>query len=287
MGAPLKVGLAGLGTVGATVVRLIARQREALAARCGRAIEVVAVTARSRGKDRGLKLDGLRWVDDPVLLAKDAGIDVFVELMGGEGDPAKSAVEAALAAGKSVVTANKALLARHGVALAALAERHHVALNFEAAVGGAIPIIKTLREGLAGNALARVYGILNGTCNYILTRMEQDKLTFAECLKDAQRLGYAEADPTFDVEGHDTAQKLAILASLSFGIKVDPEAVYVEGISTITPEDLLPHQAPGRCGRDRGRHRAARASDHGAETFRDRPGDGRDQRRDDRSRSDQ
>jgi homoserine dehydrogenase len=238
MGAPLKVGLAGLGTVGATVVRLIARQRDALAARCGRPIEVVAVTARSRGKDRGLDMNGLRWVENPVLLAKDPGIDVFVELMGGEGDPAKSAVEAALAAGKSVVTANKALLARHGVALAALAERHHVALNFEAAVGGAIPIVKTLREGLAGNALARVYGILNGTCNYILTRMEQEELTFAECLKDAQRLGYAEADPTFDVEGHDTAQKLAILASLSFGIKVDPEAVYVEGISTITPEDL-------------------------------------------------
>jgi homoserine dehydrogenase len=238
MSAPLKVGLAGLGTVGATVVRLIARQREALAARCGRPIEVVAVTARSRNKDRGLDTNGLRWVEHPALLAKDPGIDVFVELMGGEGDPAKSAVEAALAAGKSVVTANKALLARHGVALAALAERNHVALNFEAAVGGAIPIVKTLREGLAGNALARVYGILNGTCNYILTRMEQEELTFAECLKDAQRLGYAEADPTFDVEGHDTAQKLAILASLSFGIMVDPEAVYVEGISTITPEDL-------------------------------------------------
>jgi homoserine dehydrogenase len=238
MGAPLKVGLAGLGTVGATVVRLIARQRDALAARCGRPIEVVAVTARSRSKDRGVDLKHLRWVDDPSTLAKDPGIDVFVELMGGEGDPAKRAVEAALAAGKSVVTANKALLARHGVALAALAERHHVALNFEAAVGGAIPIIKTLREGLAGNALARVYGILNGTCNYILTRMEQDGLTFAECLKDAQRLGYAEADPSFDVDGHDTAQKLAILASLSFGIKVDPDAVYVEGISTITPEDL-------------------------------------------------
>jgi homoserine dehydrogenase len=238
MSAPLKVGLAGLGTVGATVVRLIARQRDALAARCGRPIEVVAVTARARGKDRGLDMDALRWVESPVLLARDPGIDVFVELMGGEGDPAKSAVEAALAAGKSVVTANKALLARHGVALAALAERQHVALNFEAAVGGAIPIVKTLREGLAGNALARVYGILNGTCNYILTRMEREELTFAECLKDAQRLGYAEADPTFDVEGHDTAQKLAILASLSFGIKVDPEAVYVEGISTITPEDL-------------------------------------------------
>ncbi len=238
MSAPLKVGLAGLGTVGAAVVRLIAHQRDALAARCGRPIEVVAVTARSRAKERGIDLKHLRWVDDPLALAKDPGIDVLVELIGGDGDPAKSAVEAALAAGKSVVTANKALLARHGVALAALAERHHAALNFEAAVGGAIPIVKTLREGLAGNALARVYGILNGTCNYILTRMEEEKLTFDLCLKDAQRLGYAEADPSFDVDGHDTAQKLAILASLAFGIKVDPEAVYVEGISTITPEDL-------------------------------------------------
>jgi homoserine dehydrogenase len=238
MDAPLKVGLAGLGTVGAAVVRLLAQQREALAARCGRPIEVVAVTARSRTKERGIDLKPLRWVDDPLTLAKDPGVDVLVELIGGEGDPAKSAIEAALAAGKSVVTANKALLARHGVALAALAERHHGALNFEAAVGGAIPIVKTLREGLAGNALARVYGILNGTCNYILTRMEQEKLTFDLCLKDAQRLGYAEADPSFDVDGHDTAQKLAILASIAFGIKVDPEAVYVEGISTITPEDL-------------------------------------------------
>src|SRR6201987_6072621 len=238
MSAPLKLGIAGLGTVGACVARLLERQRDALAARCGRPIEVVAVSARSRGKKRDIGHKKPRWVADPVTLATDPAIDVFVELIGGEGDPAKAAVSAALAAKKSVVTANKALLARHGVTLAAIAEKNHVALNFEAAVGGAIPIVKTLREGLAGNALARVYGILNGTCNYILTRMEQDELTFAECLKDAQRLGYAEADPTFDVEGHDTAKKLAILASLSFGIKVDPESVYVEGISTITPEDL-------------------------------------------------
>ena len=238
MVAPLKVGLAGLGTVGASVVRLIAEQRDALAARCGRPVEVVAVTARSRGKDRGIDLTKLRWVDDPVELARDPDIDVFVELIGGEGDPAQAAVEAALKAGKSVVTANKALLARHGVALAALAEKHGVALNFEAAVGGAIPVVKTLREGLAGNSFARIYGILNGTCNYILTRMEQEKLSFADCLKEAQRLGYAEADPSFDVEGHDTAQKLAILASLAFGTAVDPDAIYVEGISSITPADL-------------------------------------------------
>jgi homoserine dehydrogenase len=238
MVAPLKIGIAGLGTVGAQVVRLLERQREALAARCGRGIEVVAVSARSRGKRRDAEVKRLRWVADPIALATDGEIDVFVELIGGEGDPAKAAVTSALAAGKSVVTANKALLARHGVRLAGVAEKQHVALNFEAAVGGAIPIVKTIREGLAGNSLERIYGILNGTCNYILTRMEQEKMGFAVCLRDAQRLGYAEADPTFDVEGHDTAQKLAILASLAFGTKADEGAVYVEGISSIAPEDL-------------------------------------------------
>ena len=238
MAAALKVGVAGLGTVGAALVAQVTRQREALAARCGRAIEITAVCARTRGKDRGVDLRKLKWFSDPVALAREPGIDVFVELVGGAGDPAKSAVEAALAAGKSVVTANKALLARHGGKLAALAESKHVALNFEAAVGGAIPIVKTLREGMAGNSFERIYGILNGTCNYILTRMEQDKMAFAECLKEAQRLGYAEVDPSFDIEGHDTAQKLAILASLAFGTKVDQSAIYVEGISSITPADL-------------------------------------------------
>src|SRR6266567_1938019 len=238
MVAALKVGLAGLGTVGASVVRLIERQREELEARCGRPIEVAAITARSRSKRRDLDLSRFRWAADAVALAGDREIDVFVEVIGGESDPAKRAVEAALAAGKSVVTANKALLARHGVALAALAEQHHVALNFEAAVAGGIPIVKTLREGLVGNSLARIYGILNGTCNYILTRMERENLSFAQSLEEAQRLGYAEADPSFDIEGHDTAQKLAILASLAFGTRVDPGVVYVEGIASITPEDL-------------------------------------------------
>ncbi len=236
--APLKVGLAGLGTVGAAVVDLLDRERAALLVRCGRPVEVVAVSARSKAKKRAVDLKKLRWVRDPVALARDPDIDVFVELMGGAGDPAKAAIAAALAAGKSVVTANKALLARHGVALAAVAEKHRVALNFEAAIGGAIPIVKTLREGLAGNSFARISGILNGTCNYILTRMEREKLSFAECLADAQRLGYAEADPSFDVEGHDTAQKLAILASLAFGTKVNEAAVFVEGISSIAPEDI-------------------------------------------------
>ena len=237
MAAPLKVGIAGLGTVGASVVRLIAQQRAVLEVRCGRKIEVVAATARSR-KKRGGDVDKLRWVDSAKKLAADPEIDVFVELMGGDGDPAKAAIETALANGKSVVTANKALLAKHGLALAMLAEKNKVALNFEAAVGGAIPIVKTLREGMAGNSFARVYGILNGTCNYILTRMEREKLSFEACLKDAQRLGYAEADPTFDIEGYDTAQKLAIVASLAFGVKVDESAINVEGISSLSPEDL-------------------------------------------------
>jgi homoserine dehydrogenase len=238
MSPPLKVGLAGLGTVGAAVVRMLDSRRDALAARCGRAIKVVAVTSRDKGKRRDADLSRARWLADPVALARDPEIDVFVELVGGEGGAAKAAVEAALAAGKSVVTANKALLARHGVALAALAERHGGALNFEASVGAAIPIVRTLREGLRGNAVTRVYGILNGTCNYILTRMERERLSFADCLKEAQRLGYAEADPAFDIEGHDSAQKLAILASLAFGTKVDQEAIYVEGISSITLADL-------------------------------------------------
>jgi homoserine dehydrogenase len=238
MTAPLKVGLAGLGTVGASVARLIDQQRTVLADKCGRPIEVVAVSARSRGKDRGIDMKKLRWVADPVELARDPGIDAFVELIGGDGNPALAAVSAALKTGKPVVTANKALLARYGVELAGLAEKHKVALNFEAAVGGAIPIVKTLREGLAGNAVARIYGILNGTCNYMLTRMERERLSFDECLKEAQRLGYAEADPSFDIEGHDTAQKLSIMASLTFGIRVDPAAIYVEGITSITTADL-------------------------------------------------
>jgi len=245
MVAPLKVGLAGLGTVGASVVRLIDQQRQELALRAGRPIEIVAVSARSRGKDRGIDTKKFRWVADPAKLAADPEIDAFVELIGGEGNPARASVTAALNAGKPVVTANKALLARHGIELATLAERHRVALNFEASAGGAIPIVKTLREGLAGNAITRIYGILNGTCNYMLTRMERERLSFDDCLKEAQRLGYAEADPSFDIEGQDTAQKLSILASLAFGTRVDPAAVYVEGITSITTADLEAADALG------------------------------------------
>ncbi len=238
MVAPLRVGIAGLGTVGAEVVRLIEQQSQALQTRSGRGVRVVAVTARSKAKKRKIDLRGITWAKTALDLANDPDIDCLVELMGGAGDPALSAIEAALKSGKSVVTANKALIAKHGLQLATAAEKHGGALNFEAAVGAAIPVIKTLREGLAGTEINRVYGILNGTCNYILTRMEEEELSFAECLKDAQRLGYAEANPSFDVDGHDTAQKLAILASLAFGTKVAQNAVYVEGISSITPEDL-------------------------------------------------
>jgi homoserine dehydrogenase len=235
---PLRIGLAGLGTVGAATLRILRRQENALAARCGRAIRVTAVSARERNRDRGVGLGGLAWFDDPAALAASDEIDCFVELIGGSDGPAKAAVEAALSAGKHVVTANKALLAAHGVALAELAESKGVALAFEASSAGGIPIVKTLREALAGNTVSRISGILNGTCNYILSRMEEEGLTFEACLKDAQRLGYAEADPTFDVEGFDTAHKLAILTSLAFGTKTDAEAIHVEGISAITPLDL-------------------------------------------------
>ncbi len=237
MTQPLRLGIAGLGTVGAAVVGMVARRAEALSA-SGRTVAVTAVSAATKSRDRGLDLSGFTWFDDPVALAQSDAIDVFVELVGGAEGPAKAAVEAAIASGKHVVTANKALLARHGAALAKAAEEKGVALAYEASVAGGIPVIKAIREGLAGNAVSRVYGILNGTCNYILSRMEAEGLTFEACLKDAQALGYAEADPTFDVEGFDTAHKLAILTSLAFGVEIDADGVSVEGISAIQPLDL-------------------------------------------------
>jgi homoserine dehydrogenase len=238
MAEPLRVGLAGLGTVGSAVAAMLMRSRAALADRVGRSIELVAYASKDPPKDATLDLSKVRQLRDPIALARDPAIDVFVELMGGEGDPAKSAVEAALGLGRPVVTANKALLARHGVALARLAEANNAALSFEAAVAGGIPIVKTLREGLGGSRIARIYGILNGTCNYILTRMHKEHLSFAACLKEAQKLGYAEADPTFDIGGFDTAHKLAILTSLAFGTEVDADAVHVEGIESISLADL-------------------------------------------------
>ena len=238
MSQPLRVGIAGLGTVGAAVLDILFRRKDALAERSGRAIVVVGVSARNRNKARGINLSNVPWHDDPVALARSPDIDCLVELIGGEGGPALEATRAALAAGKHVVTANKAMLAHHGFELAETAEGRGVALKFEAAVAGGIPIVKALREGLAGNEVDRVYGILNGTCNYILSRMKAEKLTFADCLAEAQRLGYAEADPTFDIGGFDTAHKLAILTSLAFGTKVDAAAVGVEGIESITLADL-------------------------------------------------
>ena len=234
----LRIGIAGLGTVGASVIRLLDRQDKALQARTGRRIVVAAVCARDKTRDRGVDLTGAKWFDDPVALAASPDIDLFVELVGGDEGPARKAVETALASGKSVVTANKALLAKHGMALARQAEEKRVALAFEASVAGGIPIVKTLREGLAGNEISRVYGILNGTCNYILSRMEREGIAFDACLADAQRLGYAEADPTFDIDGFDTAHKLSILTSLAFGTCVDAEAIHIEGIRAITLDDL-------------------------------------------------
>ncbi len=240
MTAPLKVGIAGLGTVGLSVVRVLRDQMAVLERQCGRKIELTAVSARDKARDRGVDLSGIEWFDDPVELASRAGIDVFVELIGGGGGnaPAYSSVKAALNAGRHVVTANKALLAGFGVELATIAEDKGLMLNFEAAVAGGIPVIKVMRESLAGNTISRVFGILNGTCNYILTRMEQEGLTFEACLADAQRLGYAEADPTFDIEGNDTAHKLSLLTALAFGTQIAADQIYLEGISNISQADI-------------------------------------------------
>ncbi len=238
MAAALKVGVAGLGTVGAAVVRILGERRDTLAASAGRPIHVTAVSARNRNRERKIDLGNVRWHDDPVSLAADDNVDLVVELIGGAEGPARDTVEAALKAGKSVVTANKALLSAHGMALAELAEEKNVALAFEAAVGGGIPIIKTLREALPGSQLSRVSGILNGTCNFILTKMEEDGLDFDTALSQAQALGYAEADPTFDIGGFDTAHKLSILTSLAFGTKIDADAIYVEGIQTLSRLDI-------------------------------------------------
>ncbi|WP_336056293.1 homoserine dehydrogenase [Nitratireductor sp. CH_MIT9313-5] len=238
MADALRIGIAGLGTVGASVIRMLEAKAEELTRQCGREIVVAGVSARDRNRDRGVDVSKARWFDDPVELARSQDIEVFVELIGGEDGPARASVKAALEAGKHVVTANKALLSRHGVSLAAAAEKKGVLLNYEAAVAGGIPIIKTMREALAGNQVSRVFGIMNGTCNYILTRMEAEGISFEDCLKDAQRLGYAEADPTFDIEGHDTAHKLSILTSLAFGCKISADDIYMEGISNITQADI-------------------------------------------------
>jgi homoserine dehydrogenase len=238
MGGALRVGVAGLGTVGAGTVRVLQTHAALLAARAGREIKITEVSAKSRGKDRGIALDAYRWHDDPRALAESNEVDVVVELIGGADGVAGEVVRSAMAHGKHVVTANKALIAHHGTELALAAEKAGVSLAFEAAVAGGIPIVKALREGLAANKLSRVYGILNGTCNYILTTMRASGREFADVLAEAQKLGYAEADPAFDIDGVDTAHKLAILTSLAFGTEVNFKAVHTEGIREVSALDI-------------------------------------------------
>ncbi len=245
MNSPLRVAIAGLGTVGSSVVQLIEQQQSLLQQRCHRAIKIVAVSARQRATKRVVSIQPYQWYDNPVAMASEAEADVIVELIGGAEGVAKSVCEAALNAGKHLVTANKALLAHHGVALATLAEAKKSCLGYEAAVAGGIPVIKALCEGGSANKIGRLYGILNGTCNYILTTMAKTGRPFDDVLREAQALGYAEADPSFDIDGIDTAHKLAILASLAFGVKVDVKAVHCEGIRGIEAEDVQAADALG------------------------------------------
>jgi homoserine dehydrogenase len=238
MSTPFRLGIAGLGTVGAGVVKIVQTHGAALATKAGRAVEITAVSARSRGLDRGVDLSGYGWEDDATRLATRDDVDCVVEAIGGSDGPAKALANQALAAGKHVVTANKALIAHHGQSLAEAAEARGVALRFEAAVAGGIPVLKGIREGLAANRISRVFGVLNGTCNYILSEMEATKAAYADVLADAQRLGYAEADPAFDVGGIDAAHKLSILAALAFGTRIDFGGVVTEGIERITLADI-------------------------------------------------
>ncbi|MFC4351453.1 homoserine dehydrogenase [Fodinicurvata halophila] len=238
MTASLKLGIAGLGTVGSGVVRLIEENGTVLAERTGRPLVVSAVSARDRRKDRGLSLEGVRWYDDPLAMAAEEDLDIIVELVGGSDGIALDIVRTALEQGKSVVTANKAMMAHHGTELARLAESNQAALAYEAAVAGGIPAIKVLREGLAANQFVRIHGILNGTCNYILSTMRDTGREFGEVLAEAQKLGYAEADPSFDVDGIDAAHKLALLTALAFGTEVDFDSIQMEGIRSISSMDI-------------------------------------------------
>jgi homoserine dehydrogenase len=242
---PLRIALAGLGTVGGGVVRLLDANAALIARRAGRPIEIVAVSARDRTKDRGADLSRFRWIDDTGALATIEGVDVVVELIGGADGPALTLARNSIAGGRAFVTANKAMIAHHGLELAEAAERNSVALKYEAAVAGGIPVIKGLREGAAANELAHVYGILNGTCNYILTTMEAEGRDFAEVLGEAQALGYAEVDPSFDIDGVDAAHKLSILASLAFGTRIDFGAVAITGIRHVLAADIAEAAALG------------------------------------------
>ena len=238
MSGALKIAIAGLGTVGAEVLQLLERNGAVLRQRCGRDIRVTAVSARARARARGVRLIVIAWFDDAVAMAREADAEVVVELIGGPDGVARAVCEAAIGAGRHVVTANKALIAMHGTAIARMAEGAGVALGYEAAVAGGIPIIKALREGLAANNVTSLYGILNGTCNYILSAMRDSGREFADVLAEAQALGYAEADPGFDVDGVDAAHKLAILTSVAFGCEVDFAGVYIEGIRHVSAQDI-------------------------------------------------
>lgn len=245
MTAALRIGLAGLGTVGAGVIRLLATNHDLLASRAGRPLQVTTVSARDRARERGVDLSGFAWEDDATRLPLRDDVDVVVELVGGADGPALTLARATLCAGKPFVSANKAMLAHHGLELAQLSDAHGAPMKFEAAVAGGIPVIKGLREGTAANRLTRVYGILNGTCNYILTRMADEGLDFAPVLAEAQAHGYAEADPTFDIDGIDAAHKLAILSSLAFGTRPDFPNVRVEGIRAVSLADIVEARALG------------------------------------------
>ncbi|RYD49181.1 MAG: homoserine dehydrogenase, partial [Sphingomonadales bacterium] len=245
MTEPLRIALAGLGTVGAGVIRLLDTNGELIARRAGRAIEVVAVSARDRSKDRGVDISRFDWIDDPAELARHANADVVVELIGGSDGPALALARGTFAAGKSLVTANKAMIAHHGLELARAAEAANLALKFEAAVAGGVPVIKGLREGAAANVIGRVYGILNGTCNFILSKMEAEGRDFADILAEAQHLGYAEADPSFDIDGVDAAHKLSILASLAFGTQPAFGDVAITGVRHVIAADIAEAAALG------------------------------------------
>jgi homoserine dehydrogenase len=234
----LRLGLAGLGTVGIGVVQIVQKHADLIAARSGRAVVITAVSARDRTKNRDADVSGFAWETDPVALARRDDVDVFIEVMGGHEGPAREATEAAIAAGKDVVTANKALLAHHGHALALSAEAAGRVIRFEAAVAGGIPVIKALTEGLAANGMRRVMGVMNGTCNYILTRMEDAGLPYDQVFEEARQLGYLEADPNLDVGGIDAGHKLSLLAAIAFGTQVSFAAVELEGIGAISIDDI-------------------------------------------------
>ena len=242
---PFRLGIAGLGTVGAGVVKIVQEHGDMLAARAGRPIEIVSVNARNKSKDRGVDISAYRWIDNASDLADSNSIDAVLEMIGGEDGPALDLARQALSKGIHVITANKAMLAHHGLELAQVAEQNNAAIGYEAAVAGGIPIIKSMREGFAANQINAIYGILNGTCNYILTEMRETGRDFSDVLKDAQELGYAESDPTFDVEGVDAAHKLCLLASIAFGTKPDFDSLKVKGVSDISATDIAYAQELG------------------------------------------